>query len=114
MDGRWSEEELLLRHDECSSSIYSSNKNDPPGSSNDRDVPHEHTRRRETQKYLRKSCYHCIKCTAATFLAAFIWRRPLNSAALATTTHRKSEKVSDGTGTQVRAQMINKCRIKMI
>ena len=113
MDGRWSEEELLLRHDECSSSIYSSNKNDPLGSSNDRDVPHEHTRR-ETQKYLRKNCYHCIKCTAATFLAAFIWRRPLNSAVMTTTIHRKPEKVSNGIGTQVRTQMINKCRIKMI
>ena len=40
-------------------------------------------------------------------------RRPLNSAALATTTHRKPERVSDGIGTQVSAQMINKCRVKM-
>ena len=39
---------------------------------------------------------------------------PLNSAVLATTTHRKSKKVSDGTSTQIRAQMINKCRIKMV
>ena len=43
-----------------------------------------------------------------------MWRRPLNSAVLATTTHIKPEKVSDGTSTQVRAQMINKCRMKMI
>ena len=71
-------------------------------------------RRKETQKYLRKNCYHHIKCTIATFLAAFIWRRPLNSATSATTTYRKSEKVSDGTGTQVKAQMINKCRMKII
>ena len=42
-----------------------------------------------------------------------MWRRPLNNATLATTTHRKPKRVSDGTGTQVRAQMINKCRIKM-
>ena len=71
-------------------------------------------RRKETQKYLRESCYHCIKCTATTFLVAFMWRRPLNSAALATTTHRKLENVSDGTGTQVKTQMVNKCRIKMV
>ena len=77
-------------------------------------MPHEHTRRKETQKYLRKSCYHRIICTAATFLVAFMWRRLLNSTALITTIHRKPEKVSDGTGTQVRAQMINKCRMKMI
>ena len=54
-------------------------------------------------KYLRESCYHRIKCTAATFLAAFMWRRPLNSAVLATITHGKPKKVSDGTSTQVRA-----------
>ena len=41
-------------------------------------------------------------------------RRPLNSAALATTTHRKLERVSDETDTQVRAQMINKYRIKIV
>ena len=69
---------------------------------------------KETQKYLRKSYYHRIKCTAATFLAAFTWRRPLNSTALATTTHRKLKNVPDGTGTQVRAQMINKCSIKIV
>jgi len=67
----------------------------------------------ETQKYLRESCYHCIKCTAATFLTAFMWRRPLNNAALATTTYKKPKRVSDGTSTQVRDQMINKCKIKM-
>ena len=64
-------------------------------------------------KYLRKNCYHRIKCITAIFLAAFIWIRPLNSAALVTTTHRKPKRTSDGTGTQVRTQMINKCRIKM-
>ena len=65
-------------------------------------------------KYLRENCYHHIECTATTFLTAFMWRRPLNSVALATTTHRKPERVSDGIDTQVRAQMTNKCRIKMI
>ena len=74
----------------------------------------EHTRRRGTQKYLRESYYHRIECTAATFLAAFMWRRPLNSVVLATTTHRKPKRVSDGIGTQIRAQMTNKYRIKMV
>ena len=77
-------------------------------------MPHEHIRRKKTQKYLKEGCYHCIKCTAATFFVAFMWRRPLNSAALTSTAHRKSEKVSDGIGTQVRTQIINKCRIKMV
>ena len=43
-----------------------------------------------------------------------MWRRPLNSVALATITHRKPKKVSDRTDTQIKAQMINKCRIKMV
>ena len=77
-------------------------------------MPYEHARRKETQKYLRKNCYRPIKCTVTTFMAAFMWRRPLNSATLATTTHRKLENISDGTGTQVRVQMINKCKMKMI
>jgi len=67
MNGRWSEEELLLGYDEFSSSMYSSNYDDPPRGSRDRDVPHKHTRRKETQKYLKESCYHHIKCTAAIF-----------------------------------------------
>ena len=68
----------------------------------------------ESKNILRESCYHRIKCITATFRAAFMWRRPLNSAALATTTHKKPNRVSDETGTQVRAQMTNKWRIKMI
>ena len=65
-------------------------------------------------KYLRESCYHHIKYTIVTFLAAFIWRRPLNSVVLMNATHRKPKRMFDGTGTQVSAQMINKCRIKMV
>ena len=67
-----------------------------------------------TQKYLKENCYHRIKCITTTLLAAFIWRRLLNSAALAITTHRKPKKVSDGTGTQIMTQMFNKCRVKMV
>ena len=33
---------------------------------------------------------------------------------MATTTHRRLERVFDGTSTQVVAQMINKCRIKIV
>ena len=28
---------------------------------------------------MEKSCYHRIKCTTAAFLAALMWRKPLNS-----------------------------------
>ena len=94
--------------------MYSNNQGDLPRNSSDRDVHHEHTRRKGTQKYLRENCYHRIECTSATFLTAFMWRRPLNSTVLATITHRKLKRVFDGIGTQVRAQMTNKCRIKMV
>ena len=58
---------------------------------------------RKPKKYLMKNCHHRIKCTAATFSVAFMWKRPLNSTVLAITTYRKPKKVSDGTSTQVRA-----------
>ena len=43
-----------------------------------------------------------------------MWRGPLSIATLAATTHRKPEEVSNGTDTQVRAQMIDKCRVKIV
>ena len=67
-----------------------------------------------TQKYLRKKCYHRIECLATNFLTTFMWRRSLNNTVLVTTTHKKPKRVFDGTGTQVRAQMINKWMIKMV
>ena len=70
--------------------------------------------REENSKYLRKSCHYHIKCTAATFLAALMWRRPLNSAALVAATHRGLKRVSDGMGTQVGIQVINKCKVQII
>ena len=39
---------------------------------------------------------------AATFLAAFMWRRPLNNVVSTTTTHREPGKMLDGTGTRVK------------
>ena len=50
---------------------------------------------------------------AANFSAALMWRGLVNSVTLATTTHRKMGEVSDGTGTQVKVQMINKCKVLM-
>jgi len=67
-------------------------------------VLYERTGRMGARKYLRKSYYHCIKCPATNFLAAFMWKKPLNNAVLATRIHRKPERVSDGTSIQVVAQ----------
>ena len=68
----------------------------------------------ESPKYLKKNCCCRIKCTITTFLAAFIWKRHLNSETLVTTTHKEPEDVADGTNTQVKSQMNDKCRVKMI
>ena len=89
--------------------MYSNNRGDLLGSSTDRDMHREHTKRRGIQKYLRESWYHHIECAATTIL-----RRLMNSTALVTTTHRKPKRVSDGKDTQIRVQITNKCRIKMI
>ena len=70
--------------------------------------------REENSKYLRKSYHHHIKCTASTFLAALMWRRPLNSVALAAVTYKGLKGVSDGMGAQVGVQMINKCKTQVI
>ena len=51
---------------------------------------------------------------AATFLTALMWRGLTNSVALATTTYRKMGEMFDGTSTQVKVQMINKCKALMI
>ena len=68
----------------------------------------------ESLKDLRKSCCGRIKCTVIAFLTAFMWRRYLNSETLVTTTHKEPEDVVDETDTQVRSQMNDKCRVKII
>ena len=70
--------------------------------------------RRESPKDLRKSCCHRIKCIVTTFLTAFMWRRHLNSETLVIRTHREPKDVSDGIDTQVKSQMNDKCRVRMI
>ena len=72
MNGRRSKYEFLLGYDKYSSDMCSNDESDLHRSFNDRDVPYEHMRRKGTQKYLRESCYHCIGCTATTFLATFM------------------------------------------
>ena len=99
---------------EAQINVYSITQNDLSGNSTERNVHYECTGRMKARKYLRKSCCYRIECPAVNFLAAFIWGRPLNSAALAITTHRRPERVFNGTNTQVVVQMINKCRIKIV
>ena len=82
-------------------SVYHFVQNDLLGNSIDGDMHYELTRGMEIQKYLGRGYCHRIKWTVANFLAALMWRRLLNSAALTTSTHRRLEGVSDGTSTQV-------------
>ena len=76
-------------------------------------IPQIHEKEEKT-KYLSKSCHHHIKCTTTTFLAALMWKRPLNSVTLATTTHKGLKEVSNGIGAQVETWTINKCKAQMI
>ena len=66
------------------------------------------------EKYLRKNCYHCIEYFTTNSLAAFMWRRLLNSVTLVTPTHREPMRVSDGTSTQVVAWTIDKWMANII
>ena len=76
-------------------------QDDALGSSIDKDMHYKRTGQMGAKKYLRKNCYHCIECSAANSLAAFMWRRPLNSATFVAPTHKGLVRVSDGTSIQV-------------
>ena len=71
-------------------------------------------KKKEGSKYPSKGCYHHIKCTTTTLLAALMRRRPLNSVTLVIATHKELVRASDGTDAQVGVWMINKCRAQMI
>ena len=62
---------------------------------------------------LQDGSYLYINCIPPNPLAAFMWRKPLNSAVLVAATHRKLGKVFDGTSTQVVDYMINKWKAKI-
>ena len=84
------------------------------GNSVDKSMHCECTGQNGSWEISKKSCYHRIECSVANSLAAFMWRRPLNSAALVVPTHRGPVRVSDGTSTQVVAWTTNKWRAKII
>ena len=105
--GRWSEKEHLLGYTKHRLNVYSIIQGNLPRNSTDGNERYERTGGMEAQKYLRKNCCHRIECSTANFLATFMWRRFLNSAALATPTHRGSERVFNGTSTQVMPWMVN-------
>ena len=70
--GRQSEEEYLLGQAKHRSDIDPNDQSDLPGSSNDRDMHHKRTRKMETQKYLRESCYHRIEYSIVNSLVALM------------------------------------------
>ena len=75
---------------------------------------YERTGQMGAKKYLKKSYYHDIECSAINSLVAFMWKRPLNSAVLVAPTHRRLVRVSGWTSTQVVAWTIDKWRDKII
>ena len=113
--GRLSEEECLLGQAKSRSSINPKWSRQPSRKLQWQGcAPEMYKKEGNPKKYLRESYYYCIKCITTTFLAAFMSRRSLNSAILATITHRRPEGVSDGTSTQVATQLIDKCRMKRV
>ena len=66
--------------------------------------------KRRKCKTSRENHSCCIKCNEATFSTALMWRRQANSVTLANAIHRKIRWMSDGTSTQVKVQMVNKCK----
>ena len=70
--------------------------------------------RRKTPKYLLKYCYLHIKCSVPTCMAACMWSKPLNSVSWEIIIQEKLKKKADRTTTQVLAQMINKCRGRIV
>ena len=75
----WSERIILLGPDECQSGEFLLDLGKFPGRSSNEDRLQGCKKEIRTRKCLGKSCYHRIKCTTAAFLAALMWRRPLNS-----------------------------------
>ena len=52
--------------------MFSIVQGDVPGSSIDEDMLCERIGQMGVGKYLRESCYHCIKCSAANSLATLM------------------------------------------
>ena len=69
-----------------------------------------HSGKEENVRRPGRSHNYRIKCKETTFSAALMWRGQANSVTLASVTHRKIRWMSDGTGTQVKVQMVNKCK----
>ena len=53
-------------------SVYPIVQGDILGNSTDKDMRYKRTRGIGAKKYLRESCYHCIECSIANFLAALM------------------------------------------
>ena len=101
--GRLFEKIFLLGSIERGSIVYSDHYNNSPQSSHSERRLTNIQRRRKSPKYLKKSCYHHIKCIVPTFMAAFMWSKPLNSVSWEITTQKKLKKKFDRTNTQVMA-----------
>ena len=74
-----SERVILLGPDECQSSELRLDLGNLLGKFSNENRLYVCKEGIRTRKYLGKSCYHRIKCTTTAFLAALMWRKPLNS-----------------------------------
>ena len=110
---RRSEEKCLLGRTKYGSNMHSACYKDPLLRALVTGIVPQ-ARKREESVGCQRRGYSChIKCMTATFLAPLMWRRLVNSVALATSTHKKMGGMSDGIDTQVKVQMINQCKALM-
>ena len=70
---------IFLGPNECQSSELRFDLGNLPGNSSNEDRLQVSKEMIRIRKYFGESCYHRIKCTITAFLAALMWRRPLNS-----------------------------------
>ena len=76
--------------------------------------PSKYIKGKETQNISAKAATTTLNVSQLLSWLHLMKRRPLNSATLATVTHKKLIMVSDGIGAQVGVWMINKCKAQMI
>ena len=79
VERHWFERVGFLGPDNCLSGQLHLDLCNLPGNSSNEDRLQVSKKRIEYGNILGKSCYHRIKCITVTFLAALMWRRPLNS-----------------------------------
>ena len=111
--GGWSEEKYLLGYDKYVSNTRSNDYDDLLGSSSDKDVYHERPRMMRLRNILGKVTITALNALYLLSWPHLCWEDPWTVLPWLPILTAKPERVFDGTGIRVKAQIINKCRNKM-